>query len=79
MPNFDQRGPAGEGPMTGRKMGRCTGIICSPSNQQDAEVSGVFQGRGRRKDGGGRGHGFGLRVCARGRGTGRRNRFRGTE
>lgn len=24
MPGFNQKGPMGEGPMTGRKMGKCT-------------------------------------------------------
>ena len=24
MPNLDQTGPLGQGPMTGRRMGRCT-------------------------------------------------------
>jgi len=25
MPGYDRKGPQGEGPMTGRKQGRCTG------------------------------------------------------
>ncbi|GAP43639.1 hypothetical protein SDC9_28939 [bioreactor metagenome] len=74
MPGFDQTGPEGQGPMTGRRMGKCTnygaGLKNRPvaENESDAEnVPGRGPGRGR---GMGRGKG-------RGRGAGNQNRFRG--
>lgn len=76
MPGFDKTGPEGEGAMTGRRMGRCTGYSkklgpSTPSeNQEDFPES---YGR--------RGFGFGWRRRGRGRGRGMgfRNRFRGGE
>ena len=62
MPGGDKTGPMGEGPLTGRRMGNCTG----------ADNTGFFgRGAGRRNFGGGMGRGnFG-----RGRGF---NRFGGS-
>ena len=34
MPALNQRGPMGEGPMTGRKMGRCTNYGTALKNQE---------------------------------------------
>lgn len=34
MPGFDRRGPESEGPMTGRKLGRCTGNEPGDSRRQ---------------------------------------------
>jgi len=39
MPNFNQTGPNGQGPMTGRRMGRCTGNVPvneNPNRNADA-------------------------------------------
>jgi len=33
MPAFNQKGPEGQGPMTGRKMGRCTNFGAGPGQQ----------------------------------------------
>ena len=75
MPGFDQRGPMGRGPMTGRRMGRCTdfgekdkGQTSSPANDTGQIEANDFRGMGWR---------FGLRGRGRGRGMGRQNRFRG--
>lgn len=35
MPNFNQTGPQGQGPMTGRGMGRCTGNVPANDSQND--------------------------------------------
>ena len=77
MPGFDQTGPGGQGPITGRRMGRCTNYGANlknqntaPSDNQIGDQPGNFPGRG---------FGFGLRRAGlgRGRGMGRQNRFRG--
>jgi hypothetical protein len=77
MPGFDKTGPMGDGPMTGRRMGRCTnyGQGLKKSNResaggQDDIMSGEFPRAGR---------GFGWRRggIGRGFGLGRQNRFRG--
>jgi len=80
MPGFDQTGPRGQGPMTGRRMGRCTNFGAYIRNTYETKESsnenlpenlygrGFGFGRGR----GGRGFGMG-----RGRGWGQQNRFRG--
>ncbi|OEU45218.1 MAG: hypothetical protein BBJ60_00725 [Desulfobacterales bacterium S7086C20] len=57
MPGFDRTGPMGEGPKTGRQLGRC-------NSKQQTQSAGVDQdqqmnrgrrlGAGRRADGGGR-------------------------
>lgn len=76
MPGFDKTGPEGEGSMTGRRMGRCTGYgnKLRPSTQSENQENSP-KGYGRR------GLGFGWRGngCGRGRGMGFRNRFRGGE
>lgn len=72
MPGFNQTGPMGQGPMTGRRMGRCTNLGTSPNNQTTESNENVpenFQGKG-----------FGFRR-GRGRqgfGMGRQNRFGGS-
>ncbi|MDY0201134.1 MAG: DUF5320 domain-containing protein [Tenuifilaceae bacterium] len=84
MPRFNQEGPAGQGPMTGRRMGRCTNYGVGKANQAVIEPNiapenmpenfarGFGNGRGQGGQGaqGGRGRGF------RGRGLGMQNRFR---
>ena len=73
MPGFDRTGPEGQGPMSGRKMGRCTNFgealknqDAELKNQPDENVPENFRGRGL-----GRG-----RRCG-GIGQGHQNRFRG--
>lgn len=79
MPGFDQTGPEGQGPMTGRRMGRCINYgrnlkktENTSSNEQNDNSSEKLPGRG---------FGFGFRRVGlgrgRGRGIGRQNRLRG--
>ena len=91
MPGLDQRGPTGEGPMTGWKTGRCTnfgekirGRAAREKEDIDTNQGDVFPedlppggyGFGA---GYGRGRGLGRGRASRGpgRGLGRQNRFRG--
>ncbi len=69
MPGFNQKGPDGNGPMTGRKMGKCTGYsgVSNNQNESNDKVSGVGRGIGR---GVGAGRGAG-RAQGQGRGCGR--------
>ena len=46
MPQGDQTGPAGQGPMTGRRMGFCAGFN-APGNQGFGRGAGRGLGRGR--------------------------------
>lgn len=74
MPGFDRKGPLGDGPMTGRRLGRCTNFGSKqPTNTQPGSPE------TNPEDVGGRGFGFGRRGRGRGRGRGFRNRFRGGE
>ncbi|MBU0765774.1 MAG: DUF5320 domain-containing protein [Bacteroidetes bacterium] len=85
MPGFDQTGPMGQGPMTGRRMGRCTNFDQNPQGQDSAqgenparELPENFPGR--RYGWGmyfGPGRDYGRGRRGRGRGMGRQNRFRG--
>ncbi len=61
MPRGDKKGPAGLGPLTGRRMGYCAGNTNSESN------SGIGFGRGMRNGNGrgfnqGSGRGFGRNL-----------------
>jgi len=67
MPGGDRTGPAGQGPQTGRQLGRC---VPGEASRQDDEVVGRGQGLGRGPCGGGRGRGRG-RGQGRGQGQGR--------
>lgn len=58
MPGFDRKGPEGEGPMTGRKLGRCKGNTDSPRNLG----RGAQDGRGRKIRGSQSGRGLGRRF-----------------
>ncbi len=75
MPNFNQTGPMGQGPMTGRRMGRCTNNRANlkkddaSTPENPIENQPLFQR--------GLGAGLGLGRGGRGRGIGRQNRFRG--
>jgi hypothetical protein len=73
MPGFNQTGPMGQGPMTGRRMGRCANVGANIKDQTaDSKKNAKeimpenFQGRG-----------FGRGRGGRGFGMGRQNRFRG--
>ncbi|MDD2284042.1 MAG: DUF5320 domain-containing protein [Paludibacter sp.] len=89
MPGLNQKGPMGEGAMTGRRMGKCTNfgtkvkkeeqrdVVQDSENQQNFtafdERAGMGFGRGRR--GMGRGLGRGQNGNSLGMGRRRRNRF----
>jgi hypothetical protein len=80
MPGFNQTGPMGQGPMTGRRMGRCTNSGKNIENQTTTEnenpcndLSDKMSGRGL---GWRRWFGFGQGQGGCGRGAGRQNRFR---
>lgn len=62
MPGFDQTGPGGDGPMSGRAQGMCR---AARSGSMLATAGGYSQGRGR-----GQGRGF---RCGRGNRFGRRS------
>lgn len=66
MPGFDRRGPEGEGPMTGRGLGRCNENAKRTDDDQEMNERGW--GRGWRFRFGGGGRGF-----RNGRGFGRRS------
>ena len=82
MPGFDRRGPNGEGPMTGRGLGRCSGASDTDQNANNANTQdnipeeqrfaapGIGYGRGLGR-GFGRGMGRGFFGRGRGRGFGR--------
>jgi hypothetical protein len=75
MPGLNQAGPMGQGPMTGRRMGRCTNFGANLSTQNPV----VEENRNENQTGNfpGRGFGMGWRQGGRGRGMGWQNRFRG--
>ena len=75
MSGLNQTGPNGQGPMTGRRMGRCTNFGANLKNQAaetkentNENLPENFQGRV---------FGFGRGRGGRGFGMGRQNRFRG--
>lgn len=71
MPGFDQTGPMGKGPMSGRKLGRCSNYGAGRQNQppvSDQTIESPLPARGL---------GFGRGRGGRGRGLGLQNRFRG--
>jgi len=73
MPGYDQQGPLGKGPMTGRRMGKCANFGANLKNEsfnstEKPEVD-LPENIQRRGLGLGRGRG------SRGRGMGFRNRF----
>jgi len=62
MPNLDGTGPQGQGPMTGRKRGRCRNLQTqnTQTTKQTDETKGILGvGRGGRPRGGGRGKCYG--------------------
>ncbi len=71
MPGFDQNGPMGKGPMSGRKLGHCSNYGAGRQNQppvSDQTIESPLPARGL---------GFGRGRGGRGRGLGLQNRFRG--
>jgi hypothetical protein len=58
MPARDNRGPLGEGPMTGRALGNCSGNATTTSRGFFGSRRGGFLGRSRF----GRGNGYGVGV-----------------
>lgn len=71
MPGLNRKGPAGEGSMTGRKMGRCTQFgekLIDKNGQAESTQDSNEKNSGR-------GFGFGRR--GQGRGMGPHNRMRG--
>ena len=64
MPRGDQTGPVGQGPMTGRGLGNCSGYN-TPGFDRGTPRGGAGFARGAgagRKPGKGRGHGAGRRA-----------------
>ena len=87
MPGFNKQGPMGQGPMTGRKQGRCTNFGAGRTSQTTNETEntetpanqniagqGFGQGFGRRC---GKGMGRGMGRNGGGQGMGRQNRSQG--
>jgi hypothetical protein len=72
MPGLDKTGPMGQGPVTGRRLGRCTNYGAKFKN--DVNEKGESQGNIPDDDFPG-GSGFGRGRGGRGRGW--QNRFRG--
>lgn len=75
MPGFNQTGPMGQGPMTGRRMGRCTNYGAKVKNEETSTSEN--QTEREPENFLGRGFGFGHGRGFRGHGMGFRNRFRG--
>lgn len=75
MPRFDQTGPMGQGPMTGRRMGRCTNLGANPKNQ--ASTTTEISNENIPENIQGKGFGFGRGRGGRCFGMGQQNRFRG--
>lgn len=74
MPGFNQKGPMGEGPMTGRRFGRCSNFGATAKKQDASQTE--DQKAGLPENFQGPGFGPGRRMGGRGRGMGRMNRFR---
>lgn len=88
MPGFNKQGPMGQGPMTGRKMGRCTNFGAGRRNQPTDETENIETPTNQniaRQNFAGKGYGQGFgRRCGRGmgrngggQGMGGQNRMRG--
>jgi hypothetical protein len=75
MPGLNQAGPMGQGPMTGRRMGRCTNCGANLRNQNNTENE--DSNKPDPDQMAVRGWGMGGRGRGRGRGIGQQNRFRG--
>ena len=75
MPGFNKTGPVGQGPMTGRRMGRCTNFGASKKDNESTSSENRTEREPENLTG--RGFGFGRGSGFRGRGLRFRNRFRG--
>jgi len=51
MPGFDNTGPFGKGPLTGKRRGRCRGAQRMKNEQRNQDEDRIKFGRGRRNDG----------------------------
>ena len=71
MPGFNQKGPMGQGSMSGRKMGKCTNF--GTNVKQQTSVDNVTSPETKAGRGFGAGNGMGQ---GRGMGMGRQHRFR---
>ncbi len=83
MPALNQKGPMGQGPMTGQRMGRCTNFGANLKKQTAREDENSAETRIGNQEAPesnfnrGGGFGFGRRGRGAGQGIGRQNRFRG--
>lgn len=77
MPCFNQMGPMGQGPLTGRRMGRCTNFGANASSEKSGSDRQSSEKSSAQPYGPGRGMGMGWRRGGLGFGIGRQNRFRG--
>lgn len=75
MPGFNQRGPDGQGTMTGRIMGLCTTYGANPKNQNTTPSDKKIEGQSEKIPG--KGFGFGHGRGAKDRSIGFQNRHRG--
>ena len=75
MPGFNQRGPMGQGPMTGRRMGRCTNYGANLKNQTETPDDNQTENNPEILQG--RGFGLGQGRGGKDRGMGLRNRYHG--
>ncbi len=75
MAKFNQTGPMGQGPMTGRRIGRCTNFGASAGKEESTTVN---QGENRPENFQRGGRGFFRRVgrCRTGNGMGLQSRYR---
>jgi hypothetical protein len=75
MPGFNQKGPMGQGSMSGRKMGKCTNF--GANVKQDTSVANEIPTETTPENNAGRGFGAGKGMGqGRGMGMGRQHRFR---
>jgi hypothetical protein len=76
MSRLNKKGPMGQGPLTGRRMGRCTNYGANLKRNEDTSLNPPLEDLPENLP---RGFGFGRRRGSAGRGPGlrRQNRFRG--
>lgn len=74
MPGFNRKGPEGQGPMTGRKMGRCTNYGAGRDRKSTSDPDG--KGANRDEQESGRGSFYGRGRGMKKDGSGRQNRSR---
>jgi hypothetical protein len=74
MPGLNQRGPMGQGSMTGRRIGRCTDFGASAKKEKTNTDEDLNQNQPENFQG--RGFGFRSGIGCKGRGLGLQNRYR---